>query len=161
MSEADATEHGERWIDRAAAGRVFQGAGKTTTTRWTVPYDIPELQETPEFWVMKQCPPLMSVGLRCMELGYTFIWKSGQSPYFITPRGTVVDLIVKGNIPYLHVGDQQCQPRPIVEADLMIPLPEDIMNGIVPPPDYLDEAWTRCQDAGVRGVPLMQAPAVP
>ena len=140
MSEADAKVHGGRWIDRAAAGRVFQGAGKNTTTRWTVPYDIPELQETPEFWVMKQCPPLMSVGLRCMEMGYTFMWKRGQSPYFITPRGTVVELIVRGNIPYLHVGDPQCQPRPMVEADLMVPLPEDIMSGVVPPPGHLDEA---------------------
>ena len=49
MSEADATVHGERWIDRAAAGRVFQGAGKITTTRWTVPYDIPELKKLQSF----------------------------------------------------------------------------------------------------------------
>ena len=43
----------------------------------------------------------------------------------------------------------------------MIPLPEDIMKGIVPPPDRLDEAWTMCIDAGTLGIPLMRAPALP
>ena len=49
MSRADAVRLGRDWTDRAYAGRKFEGAGTTTATRWTVKYDIPELDEAPDF----------------------------------------------------------------------------------------------------------------
>ena len=86
MSEADAIVHGRRWIDRAAAGRVFQGAGKNTTTRWTVPYDIPELQETPEFG--HEAVPTPHVGWPALHGdGVHFHVEAGSEPVFHnTPR---------------------------------------------------------------------------
>ena len=123
MSRADAVRLGHSWTDRAAAGRKFEGAGKTTATRWTVKYDLPELGETPDFWVMPQSPPLMSVGLRCMERGYSFVWPCGRAPYFVTPGAGIVECVVRGNIPYLCGGDERCQPRELMDEDLQVPVP--------------------------------------
>ena len=123
MSRADAVRLGRDWTDRAHMGRRFEGAGTTTATRWTIKYDIPELDEVPDFWVMSQSPPLMSVGLRCMEMGYSFVWPCGRVPYFITPSAGIVECVVRGNIPYLCVGDERCRPRVLKDEDLQVPVP--------------------------------------
>ena len=52
----------------------------------------------------------MSVGQRCMERGYTFIWPKGQAPYFLLPDRRVVKCEVRGNIPYIVPGSPECQP---------------------------------------------------
>ena len=66
----------------------------------------------------------MSIGYRCVELGYDFIWlgSRGLPPYFITPSGRVVVMEVNGRIPYIRTGSDTCQPR-VAEGSLSIPVP--------------------------------------
>ena len=39
---------------------------------------VDELGEKIEPYVLRSTPPVMSVGQRCMERGYTFIWPKGR-----------------------------------------------------------------------------------
>ena len=50
---------------------------------------------------MASTPALLSVGMRCMHHGYTFLWLPGKLPVFVSPGGKVVVLRVEGDIPYL------------------------------------------------------------
>ena len=36
-------------------------------------------------YLLESTPPVMSVGMRCVDQGYDFIWRSGKSPYFRKP----------------------------------------------------------------------------
>ena len=50
---------------------------------------------------MKSSLDLLSIGLRCMEMGFSFIWLSEKTPCFITPSMKMIPLDVVQNIPYL------------------------------------------------------------
>ena len=53
--------------------------------------DIKPLNETSSALVLENTPNVLSVGLRCMEYGYSFHWPCGQVPYLVTPDGFQVD----------------------------------------------------------------------
>jgi hypothetical protein len=61
--------------------------------------------------VLESTPPVLSVGKRCMEMGYSFVWMNNMNPYFIGPDGMIVELEIRGNIPYLKGGSELCQPK--------------------------------------------------
>jgi len=48
---------------------------------------IDELAETAYPYVLSSTtPPVLSIGRRVMEGGYSFIWKAGELPYMVTPN---------------------------------------------------------------------------
>ena len=51
--------------------------------------------------LLKSTPPVLSIGYRCMELGYHFEWPPYTSPFFILPDGFKVTLEVKDWVPYI------------------------------------------------------------
>ena len=63
--------------------------------------DIKPLNKTSSAVVLENTPNVLSVGLRCMEYGYSFHWPSGQVPYLITPDGFQVDCEVENDVPTL------------------------------------------------------------
>ncbi len=65
---------------------------------------LDELNEDIEPFVMASTPAVLSIGRRCMDFGYEFRWPAGKLPYFITPSGVKVTLIVDDYIPYLRTG---------------------------------------------------------
>ena len=62
---------------------------------------IRPLNETSSALVLENTPNVLSVGLRCMEYGYSFHWPCGQVPYLVTPDGFQVDCVVENNVPIL------------------------------------------------------------
>ncbi|MFM7988091.1 MAG: hypothetical protein ACKPKO_53135, partial [Candidatus Fonsibacter sp.] len=72
---------------------------------------IRELDENITPYLMSNAPLVLTVGYRCMEKGYSFIWPSGKNPYFIRPDGMIIHLFVRGYIPYLNPGTKECQPQ--------------------------------------------------
>ena len=82
-----------------------------------------EFREATKFWVNSQSPALSSVGRRCMEQGMSFVWPTDSRPYFVTPWGTTVPLVVDGYIPYLYPGSPECRPEPVTAERLRIPTP--------------------------------------
>ena len=65
---------------------------------------IKEFDQEIEPYILENTPDVISVGMRCMRYGFTFVWPSGSPPYFILPDGRRVHLSVDGDIPYLALG---------------------------------------------------------
>ena len=51
--------------------------------------EVPELKEIVKPYLVESSPAVLSVGTRCVDKGYDFIWRGskGESPYFVTPGG--------------------------------------------------------------------------
>ena len=62
-------------------------------------------------YLLESTPPVMSVGVRCVDQGYDFIWRSGKSPYFRKPDGEKIELLVRDYVPYIPARAMQvkCQ----------------------------------------------------
>ena len=53
--------------------------------------------------LMKSCPPVLSLGYRCQEEGYTFHWPAySDTPSLIAPNGEELDIYTDSYIPYLR-----------------------------------------------------------
>ena len=46
-------------------------------------------------------PPIISMGKRCMEEGYSFVWAPYQAPELITPTGRKIRLTVRSYVPHI------------------------------------------------------------
>ena len=67
-----------------------------------VPLAISGLKENVEPYVLESSPDVLSIGRRCVELGYKFVWEPfSYEPYFITNYGDIVKLVSVNNVPYL------------------------------------------------------------
>jgi hypothetical protein len=62
---------------------------------------VSKLQSQIKPLLLNETPPVLSVGRRCMEEGYDFIWRRGKSPYFITPDKRMIRLTVENYTPWL------------------------------------------------------------
>ncbi len=50
-------------------------------------------------YLLRDTPPVLSVGKRCIEQGFTFHGEAGMKPIMTNPEGLVVELEVEKNIP--------------------------------------------------------------
>ena len=97
---------------------VFQTANGTTSTSDSIKYYVNnELKET----VLDETPTVLSIGRRCMKMGYSFHWICGKLPFMTTPEKEIVHLHVKDDLPYL-VGDR------IARSNRHRPVSEDILE---------------------------------
>ena len=48
--------------------------------------NIVEFDESVEPYVLPNTPSVLSIGRRCVQEGYHFVWLSGKHPYLITPK---------------------------------------------------------------------------
>ena len=60
-----------------------------------------------EPWILNDCPPVASIGKRCIHEGFDFIWLHNQNPFFVH-KDKVIDLVLEEDIPYI---DNRKQPR--------------------------------------------------
>ena len=100
---------------------VFQTANGTTSTSDSIKYYVNELKETVQPFVLDETPTLLSIGRRCMKMGYSFHSICGKLVFMITPEQEIVHLHVKDDIPYL-VGDR------IARGNRHRPVSEDILE---------------------------------
>ena len=47
---------------------------------------VDELDETVEPNVLDETPTVLSIGRRCMKMGYAFHWMPGKLPFMVTPK---------------------------------------------------------------------------
>ena len=93
-------------------GMEFHTANGATPATKKAKIGVDELGTKVNAWILSETPAVLSVGQRCMEQGYTFVWPSGKNPFLITPgKKNIVELEVINNIPYLVSGAKLCQPR--------------------------------------------------
>ena len=84
---------------------VFMTANGVTETREVAKCTVDSFGEEAKPFVLEQTPGVFSVGMRCMKLGYTFVWPPGKQPFMINSSGKRIDLHSKDDIPYLIPGD--------------------------------------------------------
>ena len=60
------------------------------------------IEELIEAHVLESTPSLSSLGKRCLEHGYRFVWEPFAEPKFYDFQGTPVRIEVIHNIPYLY-----------------------------------------------------------
>ena len=58
-------------------------------------------------YVLPDTPAVILVGMRCIQDGWDFVWKSFSRPYFKKKDGTKIKLEVKDFVPYLPSRDGQ------------------------------------------------------
>ena len=75
------------------------------------------LRENIKPLLLDNTPFAMSVGQRCMERGYDFLWFHGTAPYYIQPDGTLIEMTVINNAPYIF--DNRSQVLPACSAPAM------------------------------------------
>jgi hypothetical protein len=89
----------------------FATANGRITTEIVAPMFCEELKDLVEPLVLPDTPAVLSIGRRCMRMGYGFYWHPGQNPSLVTPEGNVVSVLVKKDIPYMAVGSSRSLPK--------------------------------------------------
>ena len=56
-------------------------------------------------YLLPQTPSVLSVGLKCMNQGYDFVWYANKKPFFVKPDGTRINLTVRDYVPYYDMWD--------------------------------------------------------
>ena len=74
---------------------------------------IPGMDEEVHAVELGDTPPLLSVGRRCLNEGYSFIWIAGRPPYFVTKEGMILPRKTSGGVPYIDTEDPSCKLRPV------------------------------------------------
>ena len=87
------------------------------------------LQETIRPYVLAETPAVLSIGRRCVEQGYSFIWRANQLPVLVLPDQTIVKLEVHRNIPVLRVGHRSPVPCEPTEFQMVPTAPGVIIDG--------------------------------
>ncbi|CAE7242242.1 JNK [Symbiodinium sp. CCMP2592] len=76
-------------------------ANGKTNTKGVAHMRIDGLDELIEAYVLESTKNFLSLGKRCKELGYRFIWEPFCDPIFFDPKGKRLKVDVINNIPYL------------------------------------------------------------
>ncbi len=70
---------------------MFSTANGRIESRNVVPPWCKELDQMVNPYLLRDTPPVLSIGKRCMEQGFTFHWEAGRKPIMTNPcsRGRV------------------------------------------------------------------------
>ncbi len=113
---------------------MFSTANGRIESRNVVPLYCSELAQLVHPYLLHDTPPVLSIGKRCMEQGFTFHWDPGRNPVMTNPEGMVVELEVEKNIPYLRAGSEFSNPRPARETKMVAIAPTVEQSGNSAPP---------------------------
>jgi hypothetical protein len=92
---------------------VFRTANGRTEAESTIRIPRKEIGGSLNSYVLQNTPAVVSMGKRCMEVGCSFVWPSGEAPFLIDPKGRVTVFEVKDNIPYITTGSDVCKRRKV------------------------------------------------
>ena len=107
-------------IAKGGHTHALHTANRATRTAGRVDADVGNLDKVIEAHVLESTPSIISVGKRCMDMGYSFAWTAGCKPTLTCPSGRTVTLDVINNVPYLPHGDTQFVSPTLDDAE---PLP--------------------------------------
>ena len=99
------------FVEKAKHTITFHTANGPTVTEDVADVYVKELDENITLYIYNNIPPVLTVGYRCMEMGYTFIWPTGQKPFSIRLDGMIAHLAVGNYFPYLIPGSSHCKPK--------------------------------------------------
>ena len=108
---------------------MFHTANVSTATQTEAEIDLGTFDMTSQAYVLDDTPSVMSLGKRCMEEGYSFVWPSGKMPFMVTKNGERIDLTIHDNIPYVDLGTYECTPYECHHASRINDLLEHAQDG--------------------------------
>ncbi|CAE6965643.1 unnamed protein product [Symbiodinium sp. CCMP2456] len=111
ISQRKVEKHGLETLVSPENGVSFQTANGITATDLISNFRTKSVAETINAYVLDDTPSVLSVGKRCMQQGYGFVWPPGKDPFMINPDGKRISLFVHGDIPYVRAGSQKSGPR--------------------------------------------------
>ncbi len=79
----------------------FDTANGRISSKDRVGVFLDELPRQVKPWLLESTPPVLSLGKRCMQDGFDFVWKRFEPPSLVRPDGTISQLKVEGMVPVL------------------------------------------------------------
>ena len=84
----------------------IQQTGVTCSTkRSSIKFEA--FNEPAEAHILEDTPSVISMGKRCVDLGYSFVWPTGKTPFMLDPNGNIIEMTVKDYIPYVSVDQEK------------------------------------------------------
>ena len=77
----------------------------SSTKRSDIEFEV--FDEPAQAHILEDTPSVLSMGKRCLDLGYSFIWPSGKSPYMLDADGHIIEMTVKDYIPYVSIDQKK------------------------------------------------------
>ena len=134
VSSTPARSKGTRWLGDTGTDQDIVGESQQVVTRSkirdadvnitlstangpitadkSIDTHIPALCDGFSPYVLKDSPPALSIGQRCLEDGYDFVWGRNNKPIFIRPDQEVVEFKMSSRVPFL---DEECYPITVPE----------------------------------------------
>ena len=97
----------------------FQTANGVTDTDLVSNFQTESFKEPINAYVLDDTPSVLSVGKRCMNHNYGFVWP-GREPFMIDPEGKRISLFVNGDSPYVRVGSSKSLAYEDAEATAVL-----------------------------------------
>ena len=117
----------ERNMISDVAKLTLRTANGKTSTRGVAHMIVDGVEELIEAHVLESTPSLLSLGKRCLEHGYRFVWQPFAEPKFYDPHGTPVRIEVINNIPYLFPSETTVVSNKYRQQHLYSALPAAVM----------------------------------
>ena len=76
-----------------------------STKRSSIKFEA--FNEPAEAHILEDTPSVLSMGKRCVDLGYSFVWPTGRTPFMLDPNGNIIEMTVKDYIPYVSVDQEK------------------------------------------------------
>ena len=76
-----------------------------STKRSSIKFEA--FREPAEAHILEDTPSVLSMGKRCVDLGYSFVWPTGRTPFMLDPNGNIIEMTVKDYIPYVSVDQEK------------------------------------------------------
>ena len=76
-----------------------------------------EIESTYILDVLDELPSILSVGKKCMEEGYSFVWSANGVPYMTSPNNKKILFECEGNIPHIVKDNDFCSPKIYIQID--------------------------------------------
>ena len=90
----------------------FHTANGVTSSTKRSDIKFEAFDEPAQAHILEDTPSVMSMGKRCIDLGYSFIWPSGKTPYMIDSNGDIIEMTVRDYIPYVNVDQKKKKGTP-------------------------------------------------
>ena len=103
IAKGELEDHEVAYIKRAMKAVRMSTPNGLVDANKSVSFSVPELGSPIDAYVLEHTPTDVSIGTRCVNLGYHFVWRPYKRPYIITPGGKKITLEVINNVPYLPV----------------------------------------------------------
>ena len=122
ISLADVPERFRKLAEKADHVYSFFSANGDAEASKQIQIQSRALGETVKPLILKNTPAVLSLGMRCLELGYWFQWLPFEMPRLWKPDGAEIPLVVKGNVPYIAETTKGMLAAPAVGNGVPIPM---------------------------------------